>query len=207
MLLTLWIVTWYQSKYLLRIDSLQGTILIEDFMLFLFRLLRLLFKKVSVTGQGKVLVTDFRVMPTDCDINLHMNNKNYFSFTNLAGIAVLKQWGMLGDLCKRKFTPVIDSQEILYLKSLKPFERFSVCSSVAGYTNQYIYIRHHFVRNSEVVAQISARMVFTENNRKASIPDRVMNNLPSMDSVSSEVLMWEERTNKNRYQTKSFQFS
>ncbi len=88
----------------------------------------------------------FRVWPHDCDLNLHLTNSRYLAFMDLARIWMLAEMDILASVLKNRWRPVVHSQEITYIKPLKPFQKFSVLSYAAGWDDKYIYIEQYFFK-------------------------------------------------------------
>ena len=89
----------------------------------------------------------YRVWPADCDFNLHMTNARYHSFNDLARIAMVVRAGVFRKIViENKWAPTLAGTSIRFLKSLKPFERFSVTSKVVSWDEKWLYIEHRIER-------------------------------------------------------------
>lgn len=73
-------------------------------------------KKVSLF---EVTRTRFRVLPTDIDILLHMNNGRYFSMADLARLNYIMRHKNFSIYKKNKILAVIASEMMRFTKSLK----------------------------------------------------------------------------------------
>ena len=73
------------------------------------RLLFLLVRLINVQRRGVLEDSrvSFRVMPNDCDINLHMNNGRYLSFMDLGRLHLVAQVGLLRIVIKNRWKPVL----------------------------------------------------------------------------------------------------
>lgn len=88
--------------------------------------------------------TNFRVLPTDVDVLLHMNNGRYFSLMDLARINIMIRNKVFYTLKKHKIYPVVASEMIRFRKSLNLFQRFQLSTHILGWDEKFFYIKHHF---------------------------------------------------------------
>ena len=102
--------------------------------------------------------TSFRVLPTDLDVLMHVNNGVYLSMTDLASLNLLLRSGILRRILAKRWYPVVAAQTIQYRRSLKLGQRFDVVSRVLGWNDTSILMEHRFERNSEGVAYALGRV-------------------------------------------------
>lgn len=120
-------------------------------------LLRLLWQRLVGRFQPRVEITGpvwtpFRVLPTDLDVQLHMNNGVYLSLLDIARMDLLQRADLLKPLRKRGWFPVVTAESIGFRRSLTLFQRFEVGTQVLGWDDRSFYVHQRFVRNGEVVA-------------------------------------------------------
>ena len=96
--------------------------------------------------------TPFRVLPTDLDVMLHMNNGVYLSLMDLARVDLLRRSRLFEPVRERGWYPVVTAQTIQYRRSLKLFQRFSIVTRVLSWTDKSILIEQRFERGAETVA-------------------------------------------------------
>ena len=102
----------------------------------------------------------FRVWPFDCDINLHLTNARYFALCDLSRIYYMGQVGVLFEMLKRKWLPVVQAQEISYFRPINPFQRFEIQTSFSYWDDKYWYTEHKFMAANRLCAVIQVRGVF-----------------------------------------------
>ena len=109
------------------------------------RLLWLLWRMRSVVRRGlfEESRVAFRVWPNDCDLNLHMNNGRYLTFMDLGRTHLMGQAGMLKEMLRRRWLPVLAAAEITFIRSLAPFERFELVTRLVTWDEKYVYLEHH----------------------------------------------------------------
>jgi acyl-CoA thioesterase FadM len=138
-----------------------------------FRLLLILFKS-AFAGQIRVLdesLFRFRVWPFDCDINFHLTNARYFALCDLSRVYYMAQVGVLFKLLKRNWLPIVQSQEISYFKSIKPFQSVEVLTCLTYWDDKYWYTEHRFVAGDRLCAVVQVRGVFMQARNVVSMHD------------------------------------
>ena len=70
--------------------------------------------------------TRFITLPTDLDINRHMNNGVYFSIMDVARFDMLVRNGVFGIMRAMNWYPVVVSESITFRKSLNLWQRFTI---------------------------------------------------------------------------------
>jgi len=94
-----------------------------------------------------------RVLPTDLDVNNHVNNGVYFSLMDLGRFDLLHRSGAWATMMKKGFYPVVASETITFRKSLAPWQRYVLESKIVGYDEKAVYLEQRFVVDGEIYAQ------------------------------------------------------
>lgn len=161
--------------------------------------LRLVFLLLRLRWMPRVGFLDtvrlpLRALLTDIDFNLHMNNARYLGMMDLGRVQLMGQMGLLGELFRRKWTPVAQAVEIRYIRDIKPFARFELHSRLVGWDEKYWYIEQVFVSGTTVHAVALVRGLFLEGRTK--IPSARLAEIAGADPVSpplpDSVLRWRE---------------
>ena len=97
-------------------------------------------------------VLKFRVLPSDLDLLGHMNNGKYLTILDICRLDLVTRSGLLRELTKRRWYPVVAAQTIQFRRSLYPFKKFQVTTEVVGWDEKYFFIRHLLTADSELVA-------------------------------------------------------
>jgi acyl-CoA thioesterase FadM len=90
--------------------------------------------------------TRFITLPTDLDINRHMNNGVYFSIMDVARFDLLVRSDVFRIMRQRRWYPVVVSETITFRKSLEPWQRFTIESRLLGFDEKAVYCEQRFVR-------------------------------------------------------------
>ncbi len=135
------------------------------------RLLWLLWRLRSLQRRGLFEESRiaFCVWPTDCDLNLHMNNGRYLTFMDLGRVHLTAQSGLLREALRRRWMPVLAAAEITYIRSLKPFQRFDLVTRLLTWDEKYIYLEQAFDCDGKLCAQAYVKGVFL--HKGARVPN------------------------------------
>ncbi len=126
------------------------------------RLLWLLLRLRGITRRGLFDESRvaFRVWPNDCDLNFHMNNGRYLTFMDLGRTHLMAQAGMLKEMLRRRWLPVLAAAEITFIRSLAPFERFELVTRLITWDEKYVYLEQTFERDGELCAHAFVKALF-----------------------------------------------
>ncbi len=113
----------------------------------------------------------FRVLPTDCDLNLHMNNGRYLSFMDLGRLHLTVQAGLWPHVRRNRWMPVMAAAEITYIRSLKPFDRFELVTRIVTWDDKYAYMEQTFERDGECCAHAYVKGLFLGRDGRVSSAD------------------------------------
>ena len=94
----------------------------------------------------EVAHTNFVTLPTDLDINRHMNNGVYFSIMDVARFDMLVRNGVWTIMREKGWYPVVASETITFRKSLSLWQRFTIESRILGFDDKAVYVEQRFVR-------------------------------------------------------------
>jgi acyl-CoA thioesterase FadM len=106
--------------------------------------------RVSLWGEGR---TTFRVLPTDLDPLLHMNNARYLALLDLGRTDLLFRSGFWAEVSRRGWYPVVTAQTISYKRSLTLWQRFELVTRVLGFDERHVYMEQEFHRGGKVIAR------------------------------------------------------
>lgn len=118
--------------------------------------------------------THFRVLPSDLDLLLHVNNGVYLSLMDLGRVDLMRRAGLFHRIARRGWYPVVVAQSIRYRRSLKLFERFVIETRVLGWDDKAFLAEQRFERGSEVVAYALVRARFLAKGGQAVAPAQVL---------------------------------
>jgi acyl-CoA thioesterase FadM len=102
----------------------------------------------------------FRVLPNDCDVNLHMNNGRYLSFMDLGRVHLIVQIGLLPHILRNRWKPVLAAAEINFIRQLAPFRKFELVTRVVTWDEKYVYMEQLFESRGEICAHAFVKGLF-----------------------------------------------
>ena len=166
----------------------------------LFRtLLHVLFlaRRKPDLGHYDVARTNFITLPTDLDINRHVNNGVYFSIMDVARFDMLVRNGVWKTIRAKGWYPVVASETITFRKSLSLWQRFTIESKLVGYDDKAVYVEHRVVRPGpdgtlEVYAQAFIRARFLrKSGGTVPMPELVAEfGTPEGDGIPEWIQRW-----------------
>lgn len=112
-------------------------------------------------------VTVMRVLPTDLDIYLHVNNGSYLQMMDVARTNLLADLGALRPLGAEGWFPVVAANTMTYRRSLQPFQRFHILTRVVGWDPRVVYLEQVFQRDEVHLARgfVAARFLSRSGER------------------------------------------
>lgn len=120
------------------------------------------------TGPADESVLRFRVLPTDSDLNFHLNDGRYISISGLGRLDLMQRTKLLRRALRRGWYPVVGGIIIRYRREIRWFEKFTLRSRIAGWDDKWFYFEHRFENNGDVAAVAYARGVMRD--RKGAVP-------------------------------------
>jgi acyl-CoA thioesterase FadM len=102
----------------------------------------------------------FRVLPTDCDLNFHMNNGRYLTFMDLGRVHLLAQTGLLRVVFRQRWAPVLSAAEISFVRPLAPLARFHLVTRMMTWDEKYFYLEQRFEHRGALMAVAMVKGLF-----------------------------------------------
>jgi len=127
--------------------------------LLLIRLRQFRAQRVSLWDIGE---TRFRVVPTDLDPLLHMNNARYLALMDLGRYDLLRRSGWWDQILERGWGAVVAGQTITYRRSLKLGQRFVLRTRVVGMDERWAYLEQRFMVGDDLYAHALVRVRFVK---------------------------------------------
>ena len=126
------------------------------------RLFLLLFRLIGLPRKGLLEESRvaFRVLPSDCDINFHMNNGRYLTFMDLGRVHLMAQLRLLGVIFRNKWKPVLAAAEINFIRQLAPFQKFDLVTRLVTWDDKYAYMEQRFESGGVLCAHAYVKGLF-----------------------------------------------
>ena len=101
---------------------------------------------------GESVELKLRVLPTDLDINGHMNNGRYLALVDLALITLFIRSGFAKLCIKNKWRPMSGGSVAHYRRGLGLLQSFTLRFTPVGWDEFWNYCRFEFIRDDKVCA-------------------------------------------------------
>jgi YbgC/YbaW family acyl-CoA thioester hydrolase len=144
----------------------------------------MVFDRKKITDIHQIDELHFRVMPTDLDPLIHVNNAKFLAFMDLARLMYLYRSGSLAYILKNKLKPVITSSEVLFKKELKLFQKFTVQTQLIKIDDRAFYIKHSIIHSKQICVVANIKGVLIKNKRKIK-PNQMISDLGFQDLTNA----------------------
>ncbi len=121
-----------------------------------FRLIMIVLKALrrpTITTDDLTSVISVRMMPTDLDLNMHVNNGRYLTLCDLTRVDFFVRSGIAALMLKHKWSPIISEHTMTYLRPLKVFSKVDIHMEITHFDEKYFYCSHHFYKDGKLMAQ------------------------------------------------------
>jgi len=133
---------------------------------FLLTILRSPFR--SKIGPLNESVVRFTVLPTDCDLNFHLNGGRFLSFMDVARVELLSRARVLRKVLRRGWRPVMAGCVIRFRRSVLPFERFNVRTRLLGWDARWFYMEQVVEKDGRLCAMAHVRLAI--RGKEGTVP-------------------------------------
>jgi acyl-CoA thioesterase FadM len=133
-------------------------------------------------GLFDVSEVSLRVLPTDLDVNLHMNNARYLSVMDLGRTDLMIGVGMLAAVKRERWMPVVGSIDIKFLRPLQPFQRYVLKTRLLCWDDKWFYMEQRLESHKGLHAIANVRGLFL--GRNGSVPTREVLEQSGFDAES-----------------------
>ena len=123
-------------------------------------------------------VVAFRVLPNDLDTNLHLNNGRFLTLMDLGRVDLMIRMGVVGEMRRRRWYPVIASAGIRFRRSLSPFQRFHIHTRLLCWDDRWFYMEQRFTARGETVASAVVKARFLAPGGARLAPQQVVDATP-----------------------------
>jgi len=146
------------------------------------------FKKEFSSDINQTSTLKMRVWPMDLDLNLHKNNGRYLSCMDLGRFDLAFNLGLHIPMLKHRWQPLLGSSTIRYRKSLTPFQRFELITSIAGWDEKWVFMRQEFRANGETYALAATKVLFRA--KQGNIPTKELLEFASINAKQPDLEEW-----------------
>lgn len=119
-------------------------------------------------------IRKFRVWPTDLDVFNHMNNGVFLTLLDLGRYDLSLRAGLWQHWKKLGWYPIVVASNIVFRKSLLPWQNFQIETKVVGWDDEAFYFEQRFVTEGEICAKAIVRIRFLKRTRGIVTPQEVL---------------------------------
>lgn len=147
---------------------------------------------------GEVTEYSMRVLPTDLDLLMHVNNGIYFSLMDFGRWDMVFRSGVYETCARRGWYAVVAGETIKFKKSLKLWDKFTLQTQVVGHDEKNFFIKQKFFCRGEVMATGLVKVRFLKKKGGTVSPEEIFQELdhPMQEKVmdlSGEWLAFESK--------------
>ncbi|MFA5593095.1 MAG: thioesterase family protein [Micavibrio sp.] len=153
---------------------------------------------------------DFCVLPSDLDLNGHMNNGRYLTIMDLGRMDYVLRVGMAGYIIRNGYIPVLSSASIRYRLPLLPFRKFRLTTRILCWNDKWFYMEHRFIirggkKDGAVAAIALVKGSFFDKKTRATVPSASILNAIDYTGESpafpTSIVKWAESEEALRAET------
>ncbi|HEX6746750.1 MAG TPA: thioesterase family protein [Longimicrobium sp.] len=127
---------------------------------------RLLYTAIAALMRRRLAPLDesvvrFTVLPTDLDLNGHMNNGRYLTIMDLGRVDLLLRTGVVGAMRRHRWAGVVASVAVRFRRALNPFQRYELRSRLIGWDERWFFMEQRFTRRGELCAYALVKIQFS----------------------------------------------
>lgn len=111
-------------------------------------------------------IVKLRVLPTDLDLNFHMNNGRYLTLMDIGRTDLVVRVGLSKIILKEKLSAVAAGININFFKPLNPFDSYELHTSVITWDESWFYLRQNFIKDKKIMASAVAKTCFLKNGKR-----------------------------------------
>ncbi|HKP74857.1 MAG TPA: acyl-CoA thioesterase [Longimicrobiaceae bacterium] len=139
-------------------------------------------------------VLHFRVLPTDLDLNFHMNNGRFLTIMDLGRVDLLIRLGVVGAMRRLRWRGVVASVTTRFQRPLSPFQRYELRTRLLCWDDRWFFMEHRFTRRGELMAHGLVKIQFSSREGRLQ-PQQVIDATPHpapSPPVPPAVVEWQE---------------
>ncbi len=115
-----------------------------------------------------------RVLPTDLDINFHMNNGRYLTLIDLCRMDLFLRTGLYRLMWKYRWAPAVSSLTMEFRRPLRLFQKYTLRSRIIHWDKRLVFSEHEFVVGKRVVARGTSNTCLVARNGVVVPPERIL---------------------------------
>jgi acyl-CoA thioesterase FadM len=87
----------------------------------------------------------FRVLPSDLDLALHMNNGRYLNIMDLGRVDLMIRAGLLGAIRSRRWLPVLSGAQVHFRRELRLWQQYVLETKIVTWDGTWFTMEQRFL--------------------------------------------------------------
>lgn len=122
---------------------------------------------------GEVTEYSMRVLPTDLDLLMHVNNGIYFSLMDFGRWDMVFRNGVYDACYKKGWYAVVAGETIKFKKSLQLWDKFTLQTQVVGHDEKNFFVQQKFICRGELMATGLVKVRFLKKKGGSVTPEEI----------------------------------
>ncbi len=142
-------------------------------------------------------VCHIMVWPNDLDLNIHMNNGRFLSIMDIGRMRLSLRTGLHQKAIEKGWGfGVVGGVNITYLKSLAPFQKFSLKTKLAGHYDGWFFIEQRIESRGKLITAALVKVIFLSKGKRVPIEEII--EVMGVDHIGENQSYLEELFNSER---------
>lgn len=138
-----------------------------------------------------------RVMPSDLDYMLHMNNSKYLRKMDFGRLAFGYDYGILDIIQKHGAIFIMNAHSVRYRRSLKPFQQFVIKTRILGWKERELYMEQRIEGSDRFIYTIMYTKISLRGITFAAILKELVGRECKSPELPEEIQWWLESVQKS----------
>ncbi len=140
-------------------------------------------------------ILDFRVLPNDLDLNLHVNNGRYASLMDIGRADIILRSGLFKVLRTNKWYPVAAAVQLSFFRPLNLWQSYRLETRLLGWDDRWFIFEQRFMREGKCCCRAYVKTQIRKG-RNLVLPEDVMEQIgqpmksPEIDPEIMQQLEW-----------------
>ena len=117
------------------------------------------------------------VMPTDLDLNLHVNNGRYMTICDFNRVDLFVRSGLAKLMMKNGWAPIVAEHTMTYIKPLAVFDKIKVTMEITHWDDKFFYATHEFFKKGKRVAEGTSKSLVISKKEGRLTPEAVVDHV------------------------------
>ncbi len=112
-----------------------------------------------------------RACINDLDLNMHVNNGRYLTLMDLGRIYYMAKTGVLKQIVKRGWMPMLGSTKVNFIRPLGAFNRFIMTCQLLYWDEKWVYVEQKIYKKNQLCVIALFKILFVGKQGKIPSED------------------------------------